>query len=445
MKIILILIFTSNIVFARCFVQVFLGHADADRHFHRGDWVEKRAKEMGCLVFKTHGLSRSATENKLKAFFSKNDFDPTKDRLHVSYVDHGSDKKLPYGGEFSTYTSALDGLDAAVPEGTDITFSSHICWPEFNEQLLNTKFKNINSMCGASSVDKNHLSNAWGGTSSWSRNREYLSSGWEYWADEYDEHEGNDFLQALGLQDEDRVAGHKNTNLFNFHYQSLDNDIDNLQRGSSLTSLTFARNKLNELGHDVYKNPMDTIFSTDSSIIPLYDDDQNQIGESNVDETCVHCSSIRLENTGLDDIFKLSNFADQLDEASIQTEIDNLAQKNSLYGAFSKLYKEARGYIRNNILMIRQKISNFTVRKEMLQRGIEAAESTANFNKSTELQEDYDKLIKEIEEEFKIPLVKIRQLNDVEMIVKLKQESPISMRQFEELMACERKNALDKI
>lgn len=442
---IILLILISSTTFARCFVQVFLGHADAPRHFHRGEWVEERAKEMGCLVFKTHNMSQVDTEKALKDFFAKNNFDPEEDRLHISYVDHGSSSDLPYGGEFTSYSTALSGLDAAVPEGTDITFSSHICWPGFHEQLANSNFKNINSMCGASSVDQNHLANAWQGTTDWARNHEYLPSGWEYWASEYDEHEGNDFLQAIGIQDEDKVAGHQNTNLFNFHYQSLDNDVDNLLRGSSLTSLTFARNKLASIGHDTYKNPMDTLFSGDLSNIPLYDENKKVLGESNADDTCVHCSVTKLQDSGLEEVFKLSDFANQLDEAAIQTEIDNLARSNPQYNSFSRLYKSARNYIRNNELSIRQKVSNFTIRKEVLQRQIQYAESSGHYNKASKLQEDYKKLINEIEEDLKVALVKIRQLNDVEMIVKLKQESPSSMRTFESFIACERRNALDKI
>lgn len=446
MKGILFLLIFSTLIQARCFVHVFLGAADAGRHFHRGEWVEDRAKEMGCLVFKTHDLSVNDTDQKLKDFMTKHKFDADKDRLHISYVDHGSSSSLPYGGGYASYNTVLSNIDKAVPKGTDITFSSHICWPGFNDQIANHKFTNIKSMCGGTSVDSDNLSNAWGSSTEWARNREYLPSGWDYWANEYDEKEGNDFWQMLGIESHDHAAGHTNTNMFNFHYQSLDNDVTNMLDGSSLTSLTFARNKLNSIGKNTYKNPYDYLFEEmENNSVALYDDSYRRVGASNIDEVCVHCTMKKMKSVGLDNVFRLQTFADQLESGAIQNEIDQLSKKNSLYQAYAKLYRQARKWINENRSSINNKASHYATQKEILMKKIVKAESEKDYDKAASLQEDYSDLMDNMKEDFKMLFVKFRMLNDVEMIVKLKEESPESMEKFERFMACERRNALDII
>jgi hypothetical protein len=442
---ILFLLFISTFVQARCFVQVFLGAADEPRHFHRGRWVTAKAEEMGCLVFKTFNEDVNSTGQKLKTFFEKNNFDPNKDRLHISYVDHGSSSSLPHGGSWADYDETLEVLDNSVPQGTDITFSSHICWPGFHEELASSKFNNIKSMCGGSSVDNDNLSNAYSGTADSSRMKEYLPAGWDYWADEYDTHEGNDFLQAIGIDDHDHEAGHKNTNMFNFHYQSIGNDMDNLIRGSALTSLTFARRKLDQIGASTYKNPLEYLFGNSNlGEITLYDKKKNAVGETNQDDVCVSCS-IKVLATGFEDIIQLSSFANGLETAAIQSQIDKLSSKNSQYQAFSSMYKNAKDFIAEKGTHYQNRASNYAVRLAVIQKKINQAEDNSNYDKSAELYEEYKDLEDEMLNEFKPLLVKLRQVNDVEMIVKLNEESPESMKKFESFMACERRNALDKI
>lgn len=444
MKGILFLLLLSTLSYGRCFVHVFLGAADAGRHFHRAEWVEERAQEMGCLVFKTHDLSVSDTDQKLIDFMAKHNFDASQDRLHISYVDHGSSSSLPYGGGYERYQNVLNNLDNAVPKGTDVTFSSHICWPGFNDQLANHNFKNIKSMCGGTSVDSDNLSTAWSANMAWARNREYLPAGWDYWATEYDDNEGNDFLQAIGLQGEDREAGHRHTNMFNFHYQSIDNDAANLLKGSSLTSLTFARNKLKQIGHDTYKNPRNYLFNDlMSNSVPLYSRDNKVLGESKAHEVCYHCSETRLEASGIDDIFKLKEFADQLDSAAVQTEIDRLANNNSTYQVYSEMFRNSREFIRLNMNYYKNLASQYAVRFEAIRRNLRNAANAGNTSQEAAYQEQYEELEADINKDFKNLFVELRKLNDVEMIVKLKEESPESMQKFESFMACERRNALD--
>jgi len=432
-------------IHARCFVHVFLGASDEKRHFHRAQWVEDKAKEMGCVVFKTHEMSMNDINQKMKDVMGKYKFDPAKDKLHISYVDHGSDGSLPYGGSWESYQTTLSSLDFILPKGTDVTFSSQICWPGFHEGLHKTKFKNIKSMCGASSVDIDHLSNAWGGDSDWAREHEYLSSGWSYWANEYDTHEGNDFLQAFGFDAEDKEEGHKHTNLYNFHYQNIKNDMNNLVRGSSLTSLNYARTRLKELGdYETFKQPGINSINQDLNF-NLYNASSKVLGQKNSDETCVSCTYKKMSNLGLDQFYNMNGFANELKNKAIQTEIDKLAAKNSQYKAFADMYRRNFDYIRKNESALKEKVAIYLIKLKKLKAQIQNASNLSNFSQEKEFQEEYESLKEEMDDEFEDLYVMMRQANDVEMIVKLKEKDPASLKKFESYMACERRNALDHV
>jgi hypothetical protein len=435
---VMFLLLVSSVATARCFTYVFLGVSDEKRHFDRAKWVEERASDMGCIVIKTHELDMKAAHQVLEDKLLKSKFNPNKDKLHISYVDHGSSSKLPFSkSEFVKYPNAMADLDSRLPKGTEVTFSSHICWPKFSETVISAKFKNIKSMCGGASVNKENLSTGYSSVSDRVRKKEYLPAGWDFWSDSFDDNKYQNLLQLLGLSDTSRKDAMKEVNLFNFHYANLGADMDDLVKGSSLTSGVFLKSKLDELGDKTYKEPFINFFSDEDS--PTFTDSSDSLKK-----ICINCSSSNANGDKFNDFLDLNNVLLNIKNKSVQKEIDSLSEENDLYSAYARLYKRSSRFIEENIKELNSRVTSLHSRKNNIIKLWDASDSSDYENLEiienmwAELREDMFASLREYTSH-------LRKMNDVEMIVALKEKAPAELKKLESLMACERANALDNL
>jgi hypothetical protein len=418
-----------------------MGVSDEPRHFDRAEWVKEKAEKMNCIVLKTHDLDMKDSHDALMKKLNDNDFDPKKDKIHISFIDHGSDGKLPFSNsEFITYKKALLDLDERLPSGTDITYSSHICWPQFAETLINTNFKNIASMCGGSSVSADNLSNAWGGTKDSSRLAEYLPAGWNYWSSQYSSDKKGTWKQMIGWDESPNAKdAMSKINMFNFHYMNLGKDMGNLRDGSSLSSQTFLKNKIS--GWFKAGNPFEEEPTIESSYENLVDRESSNLNHK--ERLC------KKKTNKLAPISELENIFNQINTISIQTEIDKLAKKNNLYKAYSTLYKNSFQYMKENGKSFKQLIRKFVKSQKDLDIEWEREnklieEGKGSYSKVERIQAEMESLESQKNGSLREGLVHLYRMKDVERIVKVNDIDPKSLKEFEKLMACERAYALDK-
>lgn len=438
----ILVLLSPSISFGRCFVHIFMGHADSNRHFHRSSFVEERAKALGCKVFKTRNLKMKATYESLDKFMKTEGFDPKKDKLHISYVDHGSSKKLPFGGDFQMYDVALEELDKALPDGTNVTFDSHICWPRFHETISNAKFKNIASMCGGSSVDFNFMANGIMSERESDRLIEYQGAGWQSWKDKH----SSPWYEQLGdfffpVEDEKPKI-----NMFDFHYSAITKDPTDASRGSSLTSTAFARNELEkeEGSTSVFQYPMIDFHTLPyGQIEPLKK--ESWMAEASVEDIKAFknspiCPAPSLLS-GFRESFKLYESIYQIGKFKTVEKLKKLVTDHPELKFFEKMYLNSEKWLRENWSHIEKEGQKLYLEKEKLNKVYDI--SGLEDEKYAELEEKWKALDKKMKELSKNVVPHMRIMNDVHVISMLNDKMPEKMNKYKEFLKCERANALD--
>lgn len=226
------LIVLSGSTQARCFEFIFgggeLNAADGQRMIARGEYVKKYAKRLGCKTLFFKDKSKTEMESELRSFITDNQFNSSKDRLHISIIAHGNSRgvKINSAG-IITYENFLDNVDRVLPAGSRVTFTGQSCQPRFNASLHERGFQNIESICGvtASSGSKKAILQATVAESG--RLSEFVPTGMKFWAE-------NQSLASLS----------------NFYYQGAASSIYHLARGARSTSMWYAKTELRDMGFE---------------------------------------------------------------------------------------------------------------------------------------------------------------------------------------------------
>lgn len=324
------------------------------RHITRMNYIAKMAKKQGCLVYKAHNKPYTELMQEMKEFVSENNIDQSY-KFHFSFSDHGSSEKIPLSPN-ERYTSPekfFQGVNDFIPKDSHVTYATHICWGG----NLSTQAENPDldfTLCGGSSVDRDHLSNAWNNPKRKKnetlaaynarkfskREKEYLGAGWK------------------ATDAKNSFWGYKpfeyDVSILDYHYAGMKKDTTNAARGGSLSSTLFAREQLlDSAGVDAY---FDLEPSLDS--YPDFYNAQNfstapLIKELGNKKSSVSCTTQESFDTGSDEIKSLAMDVSKVLDVNKQWLNQNMARYPFLQNYSDLLEKE------------RQETSSYNIQKEL--------------------------------------------------------------------------------
>jgi len=239
--------FSTSLIAGDCVVVVFGGAKEwltmlpgipTDISIDVDSAVRSEASKTGCRILTMANDTEKDFYENLKKLKSP-PYNKAGTNYHLAFTDHGAPPGnkinesviLTGKGQHTTYGKFLTELKNILPKGSQVTFQTNTCWPNFSDALIANKMEDTFSICGSSSTSNAQMS--------WNLHE----------LEKNNKGETIGPYGAVGLNYVNRVKEltNKFPGISDFHYQAKKGDLGNLRRQpGTTTSLAFAVVKLKE-------------------------------------------------------------------------------------------------------------------------------------------------------------------------------------------------------